>query len=275
MTLPVDRNCTDACLSSWGLRTGFGVMLPVLCLLLMINPMTVLAREPRPTSFPELPDKYDQEENFFTETLERPGDEPVLVYTAWGSSVAGYLKKAGYHDTEIYRIDLALFQGWGSQSPTEYTDTLDNRIDQIQEDHDSKVDIIAHSLGGLTARWYIEKTNGSKKVDDLVTIATPHQGSPIFYAVYFTPAGQDMVPYSGFLNELNNGGLAPSVEYTAVWSGTDEVFLFNLFGEDGAKLPEELVKEHGNARNIFGGNDEHIELAVSWEAFKRYLPYLD
>jgi hypothetical protein len=69
--------------------------------------------------------------------------------------------------------------------------------------------------------------------------------------------------------------LAPSVEYTAVWSGIDEVFLFNIFGSRGAQLSRNLLEEHGNARNILGGYTEHIELAVSWKAFKKYLPYLD
>jgi pimeloyl-ACP methyl ester carboxylesterase len=227
------------------------------------------------TTFPEYERQHRDRNDFFREELERPGDEPVLLYTAWGASVENYLKKAGYADTEIYRIDLALFQGWGSSSPREYVDNLRKKIRTMREDHGGKVDIIAHSLGGLTARWYVEIEDGASYVDDLVTIATPHQGGYVFYAFYFTPAGRTMVPRSHLLEKLNSTPLAPSVEYTAVWSGIDEVFLFNIFGFRGAQLPEDLVEEHGNARNILGGYKEHIELAVSWKAFKKYLPYLD
>lgn len=227
------------------------------------------------TSFPEYERENQKQDDFFGVDLERPGDEPVLLYTAWGASIENYLKKAGYADTEIYRIDLALFQGWGTSSPTGYVDNLRRTIETMREDHGGKVDIIAHSLGGLTARWYVEIEDGASSVDDLVTIATPHQGGYVFYAFYFTPAGRTMVPRSYLLEELNSTPLAPSVEYTAVWSGIDEVFLFNIFGSRGAQLPRDLVEEHGNARNILGGYTEHIELAVSWDAFRMYLPYLD
>lgn len=229
------------------------------------------------TPFPSLPEKFDSTtSDYWSEDgPPRPGDEPVLLYTAWGSSVAGYLQKIGYDESEIYRIDLALFQGWGTQSPRAYVKTLDNLVRKIHREHGKKVDIIGHSLGGLTARWYIEEDDGAQYVDDLVTLAAPNQGSYLFYGLYIFPAAQDMVPNSDFLKRLNSSPLAPGVEYTAVWSSIDEVFLFNLFRSNGAKLPRDLIDAHGNARNLLGGPEEHIELAVSWRAFKRYLPYLD
>ncbi len=227
------------------------------------------------TSFPQYERERPGRDDYFRADLQRPGDEPVLLYTAWGTSLESYLKKAGYSDSEIYRIDLALFQGWGTSSPKDYVENLRQTIQTMREDHGRDVDIIAHSLGGLTARWYLEMEDGAQYVDDLVTIATPHQGGYVFYAFYLTPAGRTMVPRSSFLRKINSNPLAPSVEYTAVWSGIDEVFLFNIFGTRGAQLPENLVEQHGNSRNILGGYTEHIELAVSWDAFKKYLPHLD
>jgi triacylglycerol esterase/lipase EstA (alpha/beta hydrolase family) len=38
--------------------------------------------------------------------------------------------------------------------------------------------IIAHSMGGILARSYIENHGGAKQVQRLITIATPHQGVP-------------------------------------------------------------------------------------------------
>lgn len=228
------------------------------------------------TPFPSLPEKMRPTDDYWKPTdIERPGEEPVLLYTAWGSSTAHYLKRIGYSESEIYRIDLALFQGWGTQSPRDYVDNLDRTVREIHREHNSKVDIIAHSLGGLTARWYIEEEDGAQYVDDLVTLAAPNQGSDVFYGLYVFPAARDMVPYSSFLEQLNSSPLAKNVEYTAVWSDVDEVFLFNLFYSNGAKLPQRLIEEHGNARNVYGGSEEHIELAVSWRTFKRYVQYLD
>lgn len=42
-----------------------------------------------------------------------------------------------------------------------------------------KVHIIAHSMGGLDARWMIAKLGYATKVRSLTTIATPHHGSPL------------------------------------------------------------------------------------------------
>lgn len=38
--------------------------------------------------------------------------------------------------------------------------------------------IIAHSMGGLVARWYIEQLGGHRFVKRLVTVGTPHHGAP-------------------------------------------------------------------------------------------------
>jgi triacylglycerol lipase len=44
---------------------------------------------------------------------------------------------------------------------------------------DERVNIIAHSMGGLDARWAISRLGLGDKVASLVTIGTPHHGSPL------------------------------------------------------------------------------------------------
>src|SRR6187399_128561 len=47
-----------------------------------------------------------------------------------------------------------------------------------QELQDQRVVIVAHSMGGLDARYMIAKLGMHEKVEALVTISTPHRGSP-------------------------------------------------------------------------------------------------
>jgi len=39
--------------------------------------------------------------------------------------------------------------------------------------------ILSHSMGGLIARSYLEEHGGAKRVDLVITLATPHHGSPL------------------------------------------------------------------------------------------------
>lgn len=51
-------------------------------------------------------------------------------------------------------------------------------------DGEEQVHILAHSMGGLDARWALRNVPGlSARVKTLVTIGTPHQGSPVADAI--------------------------------------------------------------------------------------------
>ncbi len=45
-------------------------------------------------------------------------------------------------------------------------------------DHGKTLHVVAHSMGGLVARWFIEREGGDKVVDHLVMCGTPNNGSP-------------------------------------------------------------------------------------------------
>jgi len=59
---------------------------------------------------------------------------------------------------------------------------LKAKIQKIKNETDRpKVDIVAHSMGGLLAREYIESTYYQNDIDQLITIGTPHLGAPKDY----------------------------------------------------------------------------------------------
>ena len=79
-----------------------------------------------------------------------------------------------------------------------------------------KVDIIAHSMGSLSSRYYLKKLGGTAYVDEWVSLGGPNHGTPWAYAptcILSSPCNQ-MVPFSGFLIGLNWGDETPgSVRY--------------------------------------------------------------
>jgi len=48
----------------------------------------------------------------------------------------------------------------------------------LGQGHGKQLDIVAHSMGGLVSRWFIEHEGGDKIVHSLVMLGTPNNGSP-------------------------------------------------------------------------------------------------
>jgi pimeloyl-ACP methyl ester carboxylesterase len=62
---------------------------------------------------------------------------------------------------------------------------LRDKINQIKRDTGRpKVDIVAHSMGGLLARQYIESDDYGDDVDQLITVGTPQLGAPKDYVTW-------------------------------------------------------------------------------------------
>lgn len=136
-----------------------------------------------------------------------------------------------------YLIDYLVEQGWDSDElfVIQYSDTvgsnipnayeLDAFIDNVlSQTGKEQVDIVAHSMGGLSSRYYIQNLDGHEKVGSLITLGTPHHGTPLAYLVSWTDGGYEMIPGSGFLQQLNSGDTTPgSVHYTSIYTYADEL----------------------------------------------------
>lgn len=81
--------------------------------------------------------------------------------------------------------DLFLFPYEWRMSNVETAKSLKSKIDQIKTQTKwPRVDIVAHSMGGLVAREYIGALNGGSSIDQLITLGTPHNGSPKSYLTW-------------------------------------------------------------------------------------------
>jgi hypothetical protein len=92
-----------------------------------------------------------------------------------------------------------------------------------QTGHD-RVHVVGHSLGGLIARYYVQRLGGDRRVDSLVTLGTPHGGSLLAH-VLPTPLVRQLRPGSPVLRELAGPVDRCDTRITAVYSDLDQLVL--------------------------------------------------
>jgi len=92
------------------------------------------------------------------------------------------LKQNGYEEGKnlfVFPYDWRLDLNWSANGiPYSGFDSLKDKIEKIKlQTGAQKVNIIAHSMGGLVAKYYI-KHYGSDSVNKFIDIGTPHLGAP-------------------------------------------------------------------------------------------------
>lgn len=91
------------------------------------------------------------------------------------------LQKNGYEEGK----NLFLFPYDWRRDNRDTANDLRERIEAIRSQTGSKkVDIVAHSMGGLVARQYIQGDTYRDDVDQLMTLGTPQRGSPKAYLMW-------------------------------------------------------------------------------------------
>src|SRR5215218_7117014 len=87
-----------------------------------------------------------------------------------------------------------------------------------------RVHVVGHSLGGLIARYHVQRQGGDAHVASLVTIGTPHQGSVLAH-VGPTPLIRQLRPGSPVLRELAQPAPGCRTQVTAIYSDLDQMVL--------------------------------------------------
>jgi len=154
------------------------------------------------------------------------GDDVSDIYF---TPLASRLEKDGF-DVEVWAIpDHGL--GDIADSATVFAAFVADLLKRTGAD---RVDIVAHSQGGLIGRYYIKNLGGADTVDSLVSLAAPHYGTRTANMATVLGLGscagivscQQMSVGSSFLDELNDGDdTIGDVSYTNIVTRFDEVVI--------------------------------------------------
>ncbi|MFZ3596435.1 lipase family alpha/beta hydrolase [Streptomyces sp. BH104] len=88
-----------------------------------------------------------------------------------------------------------------------------------------RVDIVGHSLGGLIARYYVQRLGGDTRVRTLVTLGTPHGGTRVAPLADAHPIVRQMRPGSSVVEELKRPAPGCRTRFVSFWSDLDQLML--------------------------------------------------
>lgn len=139
------------------------------------------------------------------------------------------------------------------------------RVDHIlQTTGAPQIDIVAHSLGGLVSREFLSTGTGRGKIRRLVTLGTPHQGTPLSKFLRWFPGsslGEDLQPGSYFLKNLIQTPLPKNAEIISLASHFD-------WTSDDAERFVAIGTPAQAFRNIFYDDLGHTGLLFSEAVFR-------
>ncbi|MFJ7083551.1 lipase family alpha/beta hydrolase [Streptomyces griseus] len=88
-----------------------------------------------------------------------------------------------------------------------------------------RVDIVGHSLGGLIARYYVQRLGGDRRVRTLVTLGTPHGGTAVAPWAGVHPIVRQMRAGSSVIEELRAPAPGCRTRFVSFWSELDQVMV--------------------------------------------------
>ena len=127
-----------------------------------------------------------------------------------------------------------------------------------------RIDIVAHSMGGLVARVYLQMLGGHRRVDRLITLGTPHHGT--WSGSYLpTRLGSQFHPDGPFIRRLNALPPPPGVKVHCLVGGQDGIIL----PPTSARSPWPARAGHPDAAETLVFEDlGHLDLALAPASLK-------
>ena len=135
---------------------------------------------------------------------------------------------------------------------------LATRVEQLCEQTGfERIHVVGHSMGGLIARYYVQRLGGDSRVHTLVTLGTPHAGTRAAQLVPHALARQ-LRPGSDLAQELAEPAPGCRTRFLAVWSDLDQLI--------SPKRNARIDHPDLDARNLFVRGVGHMSLPINHRA---------
>jgi triacylglycerol lipase len=153
-----------------------------------------------------------------------PDRNPVLLIHGIADSernmqwMAHYLRSEGW---EVHTLNLK--PNWAQNG----IEPLAAQIDTFARAQfgERRFDLVGFSMGGLVSRYYVQRLGGLERVDHLVTLAAPHNGTVVANLVP-NRGCREMRPGSAFLRDLaHDADKLETIKFTSLYTPLDLVII--------------------------------------------------
>jgi triacylglycerol lipase len=157
--------------------------------------------------------------------MDNSGNRPIVL-------VHGLFRQAGVFGKLTQRLQRSgrsvyapnLIHRAGAIALEEVAAQVADYIDRTLTSEQS-FDLVGLSMGGLVARYYLQRLGGLDRVERLVTISAPHHGTWMAYGLPRTNCWQ-MRPGSAFVRDLNrDADRLARLEFTSIWTPWDFIIV--------------------------------------------------
>lgn len=162
----------------------------------------------------------------------------------------------------VWSINLGgLFDSFNTRGIDESAEKVREKVERLYARYPNMgpLSIIGHSKGGLIGRYYVKRLGGDSRVRNLITLGTPHNGSPTAYFGVVTHglvsrSVWQMTPMSPFIRRLKIGAFPRHVRFVSIYSKQDRVNPF----------PACILEDNGtgNLFNVEIAGVSHRELVL-------------
>ena len=191
-------------------------------------------------------------------------------------------------NSELAFSDIWTFGYNSSRSIDQNGEILLQELEQFA--NGAQIDVVAHSMGGLVSRSMIENFSGADYIHQLVTLGSPHKGSPLAvfrYALgalvsednpdasmaynYNTQGFRDLDTGSVFIREMKQLEQPPLPYYTLAVTNDPGQNLFSQISSDQLLPgPDDGIVAVSSAHGVKGAEspDQDVIISTPWAHMK-------
>jgi Palmitoyl protein thioesterase len=122
-----------------------------------------------------------------------------------------------------------------------------------------RIHVVGHSMGGLIARYYVQRLGGDARVHTLVTLGTPHGGT---HAARLVPhrLARQLRPGSSLVRELAEPARGCRTRFLVLWSDLDQM----IVPRGAARIEHPDLR----VRNVLVRQAGHMSLPINRRAVR-------